>query len=105
MKGNLLEANEVCALVGCSVYTLNIWYRFKKSNPDNEYSKILPDIIYFEGDRKRYWNRDDVWKLVEFKTSIPQGRGGILGNETQKYYRKKGNKKDGKKKVTGSRRS
>ena len=103
MNGCLLEANEVCALVGCSVYTLNLWYRFKRSNPDNKYSQMLPDIIYLQGDRKRYWNQNDVWMLIEFKTSIPQGRSGILGSETQKYIKKKGAKKNGKKKV-GTRR-
>lgn len=89
MKNQLLEANEVCALVGCSVYTLNLWYRFKKNNPENEYSKLLPEITRLDGDRKRYWTSDDVYALIAFKASIPHGRNGVLGSETQKYIYKK----------------
>ena len=65
-----------------------MWYMFKKQNPENEYAQLLPDFEQ-EYDRAcRYWNYEDVWKLIKFKQSIPHGRNGILGNVTQKCYRK-----------------
>ena len=93
----LLKSSEVSYLVGITVQTLDMWYRFKKENPDNEYAKILPEITYKEDSRVRYWKEDDVYKLAQFKSSIPQGRNGILGSVTRRYakgskYYKKGNK-------------
>lgn len=84
----LLKLEEVAILIGSSSKSINNWYWFKRENPDNEYAKLLPDYIQ-EGSRQtRYWRESDVWKLIEFKQSIPQGRSGIMGSITQKYYKK-----------------
>ena len=84
----LLKASEVAFLVGVSVETLDLWYKFKKENPDNEYAKILPAIKHEpETSRVRYWTEDDVLKVAEFKSAIPQGRNGILGSVTRRYTR------------------
>jgi hypothetical protein len=73
--------------VGCSYNTLNYWYRWKRRNEDNEYAQLLPEF-YSEGERQpRYWNKEDVAKLIQFKNSIPQGRGGLMGDVTQAYRR------------------
>lgn len=94
MKEVLLTATQVAAQAGISIQTLNIWYKFKRENPDNELAKILPDFQTGER-RTRYWKLSDVYKLVEFQTNIPKGRNGIMGDVTQKYYRKE-NKNDGR---------
>lgn len=88
----LLTASEVCYLVGISIYTLNNWYTFKRENPDDEYAKMLPEIYHkSEGNRtKRYWNAEDVGKLIEYRTKIPWGKNGVMGSVTQRYVKKKG---------------
>lgn len=84
----LLKLEEVAILIGSSGKSINNWYWFKRENPDNEFAKMLPDFIQ-EGKRQtRYWREADIWKLLEFKQSIPQGRNGIMGSITQKYYHK-----------------
>ena len=92
MKEVLLTATQVAAQAGISIQTLNIWYKFKRDNPDNELAKILPDFQIGER-RTRYWKLSDVYRLVEFQTNIPKGRNGVMGDITQKYYRKE-NKND-----------
>ena len=89
-----LKVDKVAMLVGVSVRTVNNWYWFKGQNPNNEYSKMLPNFKI--GDRGcRLWNSDDIPKLVQFKEQLPHGRNGVLGSVTQRYYKKKGDK-DGK---------
>lgn len=91
----LLKLEEVAIIIGSSSKSINNWYWFRREHPDNEYAKMLPDYIQ-EGERQtRYWREADIWKLIEFKSAIPQGRNGIMGSITQKYYHKdKGKKKE-----------
>ena len=97
---NLLKIEEVAVLVGSSVNTINFWYRFKRMEPDNEYAKQLPDFIQSHPRQTRYWKREDVWKLIEFKQNLPHGRGGVMGNATwvnnkwKSKEKKNGTKKD-----------
>lgn len=82
---------EVALLVGCSTKSIENWYMFKRNNPDNEYAKLLPNFSQ-EGSRQtRYWDNEDIPKLIKFKNTIPHGRNGILGSITQKYYKKEKN--------------
>ncbi len=85
----LLKLEEVAILIGSSGKSINNWYWFKRENPDNEYAKLLPDFVQDGPRQTRYWKESDIWKLLEFKQAIPQGRNGIMGSITQKYYRKK----------------
>lgn len=85
-----LNITEVAVLVGCSVQTINYWYKFKRVEPNNKFAQMLPEYTQ-EGNRQtRYWEEDDIFKLVEFKNAIPKGRNGLLGSVTQKYSKKKG---------------
>lgn len=84
----LLKIEEVAVLLGCSVKTINMWYWFRKENPDNEYAKMLPDYLQESAKSARYWRTSDMWKMIQFKDSIPHGRNGILGSITQKYRKK-----------------
>lgn len=85
----LLRIEEVAVTLGCSSKSINNWYWFRRENPDNEYAKMLPDYVQ-EGSRQtRFWRESDIPKLKEFKQSLPQGRGGIMGCITQRYYQKK----------------
>lgn len=93
-----LKVDKVALLVGVSVKTINSWYWFKEHNPDNEYSKLLPEFTRQTGRGTRYWQSDDIPKLIEFRAKVPHGRNGILGDITQRYTRKKKEElKNGKK--------
>jgi len=83
----LLNIQEVAVLINSSVPTISSWYRWKKENPDNEYAKRLPDFIRKGAHRARHWRYEDVWKIVEFKQSLPQGRNGVMGSVTQRYVK------------------
>ena len=88
MEEKRLRIEEVAFMVGVSTQTINNWYRWKKINPNHEMAKLLPDYVQ-EGKRQiRFWKQSDIWTLKEFKSSIPHGKNGILGEITQKYLRK-----------------
>lgn len=85
----MLKIEKVAFMIDVSVQTINNWYRFKRECPDNEFAEMLPDYIQ-EGDRQtRYWNINDIPKLIKFKESIPHGHVGVMGVVT---HRKKGEK-------------
>lgn len=74
----VLSAKEVCEEVGCSLISLNNWYKYKKLNPDSELGKILPEYANndFEPGRPRYWKESDIVKILQFKNSLVRGRYG-----------------------------
>ena len=84
----LLTIEEVAVSVGVSVQTLNIWYRWKKQNPEHERAKLLPDFIQKKPRQIRFWEPQDVMKLIEFKNSVQVGRNGVMGSVTQAYVKK-----------------
>lgn len=88
MNDKKLNASEVSILVGVSVPTLNMWYRWKFENPDNKLARLLPMYQQEGGRQTRYWKEKDVAKIIEFHSQIPKGRNGILGSVTQKYVKK-----------------
>lgn len=85
----LLNVQELSMLIGSSIQTIGSWYRWKDLNPDHELAKLIPDYTRIGNRRTRYWKQSDVWKLLEFKQKLPQGRNGIMGEVTQKYVKKK----------------
>ena len=87
-EDRLLKVAEVAVTIDSSVQTINGWYKFKKENPENELAKLLPDYIVQGGKRTRYWRQSDIWMMLQFKKSIPQGCKGIMGSVTQKYCKK-----------------
>ena len=87
-KEQLLRAEEVALLIGISTQTLNTWYRWKKSHADHVLAKLLPDFIQSAPRQIRKWKKSDIWALTEFKNALPHGRNGILGDTTQRYFRK-----------------
>lgn len=89
MKERLINAMEVSLLVGCTVPTLNSWYRWKKLEPDHELAKILPDYVRIGNRNTRYWKESDVYKIIEFRSKLPVGRNGVLGEVTQKYCKRR----------------
>lgn len=89
MNEDFLTSTQVAVLIGVSEPTLNFWYRFKREHPDNEYAKLLPEFTRSAERQQRFWNRTDIYKLIEFKNAIPKGRNGIMGAVTQRYVKKK----------------
>ena len=89
MADKLLNVSEVSVIVGSSIQTISSWYRWKDLHPEHELAKLIPAYTRVGNRRTRYWTMEDVWKLVEFKNAIPQGRNGVMGEITQKYVKKK----------------
>ena len=81
-------AIQVAVMLGISEATLNHWYRFKKENPRSKYAKMIPKFKQFKNHQQRYWTHEDIWKLAEFQSKMPKGRGGIMGSVTQRYCKK-----------------
>lgn len=90
-RRKLLTIEEVAVSVGVSVQTLNIWYRWAKQNPEHERAKMLPAPIQAKPRQIRFWEPQDVLKLIKFKDTVKTGRTGIMGEITQKYVKKKEN--------------
>ena len=85
-----LTVTELACEVGCSIQTLNSYYRFKLENPDSDVAKALPDYtVEIGGHRTRYWTMADAEAIKRFRAGIPQGRNGILGSVTQRYVKSK----------------
>lgn len=81
----MLRIEEVAVEIGSSIFSINLWYRFKKQNPDNKYAKLLPDFYQPTGSRQtRYWRKSDIPRLLDFKTTIPHGCGGVMGSLTNR---------------------
>ena len=93
-KDRLLRIEEVAICVGVSAKTINNWYWFKKSNPDNKLAKLLPDYVQAGERQIRRWHQSDMWKLIDFRSKVPHGRKGVMGSITQKYYHKNKEKQE-----------
>ena len=87
-EDKLLNLTEVAVMAGVSVQTINSWYKWKALHPEEELAKLLPDFTRIGTRNTRYWKQSDAFKLLEFRSALPQGRKGIMGDVTQKYYRK-----------------
>lgn len=85
-----LNLTQLSVAIDASPKTIDIWYKWKRENPDNEIAKLLPDYEQSGARQTRYWNSEDVDKFAEFRANIVKGRNGILGSVTQKYVKKKG---------------
>ena len=82
---DLINVQALAFLVGSSIQTISSWYRWKRLHPEHELAKLLPEYQTIGNRNTRYWRREDVYKLVNFKNAIPQGRNGIMGDVTQRY--------------------
>lgn len=88
-RTKLLTIEEVAVSVGVSTQTINIWYRWAKQNPTHDRAKMLPTPIQAKPRQTRFWEPQDVMKLIEFKNTVKTGRDGIMGSITQAYVKKK----------------
>ncbi len=88
MTEKLLRIEDVAIKLGCSIYTINLWYKFKQENPDHELVKYLPDYIQENPKAPKYWQQQDIKLLKKFKELKPRGRYGIMASVTQKYVKK-----------------
>ena len=86
-EDRMLKAVEVACLIDSSVQTITSWYRWKELNPEHEMAKKLPNYERIGNKKTRYWKQSDIWKLIDFKNNIKQGRNGLMGEVTQKYVK------------------
>lgn len=84
-EDKLLSVQEVAVLIKSSVPTISAWYRWKRLHPEHPMAQLLPEFERHGAHRARYWKYADIPRLIEYKSSIVQGRNGIMGEVTQKY--------------------
>lgn len=85
----LLNVDQVCEELGVTPATLATWYKFRQENPSSVLGCMLPDMVRRGPRNARYWKREDLKALKEFKVRIPRGCKGIMGRITQKYVKPK----------------
>lgn len=79
-KNGKLTASKVANQVDVSTKTLTAWYEFYTSDlpkPDN-----MPELPMYEQAYERaprYWNPEDIPKIIAFKEWIPRGPHGVMG--------------------------
>lgn len=83
-----MRIEEVASELGVSIYTINNWYAFKRLEPDNSLSKLLPDYIQNSPTSPRYWKKSDLKKFEKFKDNRVLGRYGKMAKVTQRYVKK-----------------
>ena len=86
MTEQLLTIEQVGAYIGRSRATIQYWYKWKEDNPEHELAKLLPEYIQNGTRQTRYWKASDLWRLIEFRQRIPQGRGGIMKESIYRYF-------------------
>lgn len=90
METLLLSATKVCYHLDITARTLDLWYKWYELAKDKpKDTPILPPYVQKNKRGKRLWKSEDIKLLKEFKKWIPKGRGGIMGEFSQKYYHSK----------------
>lgn len=82
-----LTIGEVGVFIGRSQHTINYWYLWKKEHPEHELAQLLPEYEQRGAKGTRYWRQSDIWKLLEFRARIPQGRNGIMKDSIEHYFK------------------
>lgn len=77
-----MKIEEVAFRVGVSTQTLNRWYKFKRENPKDKISKLIPAYkkVKTRSGFVRLWKQEDIEKLITFKSNMISGRCGKMGN-------------------------
>lgn len=89
MEERKITVAEMAVLLDCSVHTIDNWYMWRRKHPEHPLAAMLPDFEKVGNTGPRLWKQSDAWKLDEFRKALPKGRYGILGDVTQKSYRRK----------------
>lgn len=85
--GQCISANYICYKLDISLNTLNTWYKWQKLEGSPNAPR-LPKYYQKNAKSKRYWEKDSLVRLEQFKNWVPKGRAGVMGNFTQKYKRR-----------------
>ena len=90
-----LTATKVSQRLGVSVTTLSNWYKWY-NDETIEKPVGMPELPPYEQAHPRsprYWNKEDIPKLVKFQKWIPKGRGGVMGAYNSRFWGERGKKK------------
>ena len=88
MEEKRITVAELAVLLDCSVHSIDNWYMWKRKNPNHPLAAMLPDFEKDPITGARYWKQSDAWRIDEFHRALPRGRNGIMGDVTQRTYRK-----------------
>lgn len=92
MEDKKFKVERVAVQIGCSVHTIDNWYRWKRAAENDptmreqyaKYLALLPDPIKDSIRQTRFWTKEHIQSLKQFKKVIPKGRNGIMGITTHK---------------------
>lgn len=86
-----LTASQVAAKLNISVYTLKRWYKWYEQEDVKKLNELvekgMPTLPQYEtigATKWRYWNKEDVEQLRQFKEWVPHTRGGVMGSLNKK---------------------
>ena len=88
----MYSADETAKMVGISIYTLNNWYKWNK---DTDYVKPenLPELPTYMQEKERaprYWTKEAINVLIDFKSKLPHGRAGVMGDFNARSWQSRG---------------
>ena len=79
-RNGKLTASKVANQVDVSTKTLTTWYKFYESDlPKPDDMPELPKYEQAYEKAPRYWNPEDIPKIIAFKEWIPRGPHGVMG--------------------------
>lgn len=86
-----LTANKVSQELDITVVTLTNWYAWY-NNDEIKKPDDVPELPQYEQAYERatrYWKEEDIEKIKVFKDWLPRGRGGVMGEQSKKFWGKK----------------
>lgn len=89
----MYKANEVCDILGITIWTLTNWYQWERiSLEDGTITKrVLPiptKVPNVKG-KPRMWSDEQIEELKQFQTTIVRGRNGIMAKVTNPKSRRR----------------
>lgn len=86
-----LTASQVAAKVNVSVYTIKRWYKWFENLTTDEIGKyvsqgmpVLPNYQVVGNTKWRYWDEEDIQKIIEFKNWVPNTKNGVFQKNKNK---------------------
>ncbi len=90
--GKKLNSTQVSGILNVGVQMINNWYKWYNDD-EFEKPKGLPELPMYSQDKphtRRYWNEEDIIKLIEFKKYLPRGRAGVMGDYNARNWQDRG---------------
>lgn len=89
----MYKANEVCDILGITIWTLTNWYQWERISLEdgtiNERVLPIPTKVPNVKGKPRMWSDEQLEELKQFQTAIVRGRNGIMAKVTNPKSRRR----------------